>query len=321
MTEARVSWTDVEHYLAHRLATSYRLSPTGAPLISYEVEDGRRLCLYVQLGATESPAKPTHEQVRVDEVRRAGLRMARLTTPLHGVERDFHDLLNAVAERMLVGGRSFERALVETLDAWEALLRRRRGLDARARTGLLGELATLGSVARELGWEEALRSWRGPFGEEHDFGLRDLDAEVKTTSSEEPRHTVHGLGQLTPTGSRPLWLVSLGVTRAGSGGVTLAQYVEHTRKRIQREAPGAGRRFEQALERTGWEEDHPDDERWRTRRASLALLVTPSFPHLGTDNLPTGMRGRIHDVRYDIDLSGLSSAQNAPAPLTDIRLP
>ncbi|MFF4766753.1 PD-(D/E)XK motif protein [Streptomyces sp. NPDC001255] len=321
MPENQVPWTNVEHYLANRLATSYRLSDAAAPLVSYEVEDGKRLCLYVELGPRESAAHPSHEQVRVEEIRHRGLRMARLSTSVPGVERDFHDLLNSVADRMLVHGRPFDRALVETLEAWESLLRRRRGLDPRERTGLLGELAALGSVARRLGWAEAVRCWHGPHREEHDFALPDLDVEVKTTTGEEPRHTVHGLGQLTPTGSRPLWLVSLGLTRAGSGGTTLTEYVEEVRARIGDEAPESSSLFERALRRTGWVEDRHDDERWRMRRAALALLVTPSFPRLGTDNLPPQVRQRVHDVRYEIDLSGLVAPQDVPAPLSAIRLP
>ncbi|MEU6443643.1 PD-(D/E)XK motif protein [Streptomyces sp. NPDC047046] len=321
MPEKQVPWTNVEYYLANRLATSYRLSDAEAPSVSYEVEDGERLCLYVELGPRESAVHPSHDQVKVEEIRHRGLRMARLSTSLPGVERDFHDLLNAVADRMLVHGRPFDRALVETLEAWESLLRRRRGLDPQERTGLLGELAALGSVAGRLGWAEAVRCWNGPHREEHDFALPDLDVEVKTTIGEEPRHTVHGLGQLTPTGSRPLWLVSLGLTRAGGAGTTLTEYVEEVRTRIGDEAPESSSLFERALRRTGWVEDRHDDERWRMRRAALALLVTPSFPRLGTDNLPPQARQRVHDVRYEIDLSGLVAPQDVPAPLSAIRLP
>ncbi|MGW1651214.1 PD-(D/E)XK motif protein [Streptomyces atratus] len=318
-----VPWSSVEHFLGASQATSYRLSaPAAHPEVSYVVGDGGRdIALYVELDRRSKPPISPLPLIRIDQIAERGMRMARIRTTQATLVRDFHDLLNAVADRIVTHDRTLDQAFGETVRSWSALLNRHRGLDTEKRIGLIGELTALSAIARSEGWQTAIESWKGPYGEEHDFGLPGFDAEVKTTSSEQARHTIHGLGQLTPTGDRPLWLVSLQVTRGGVDGRTLTDCVRSVRDQVTEQAPASLGRLDRQLAAVGWDPEHPDDERWHLRHAPIPLAVDEQLPHLDIASIPAQFRDRIRDVTYTLDVSGIAPSPKAPPVLADFLLP
>ncbi|MEU9090057.1 PD-(D/E)XK motif protein [Streptomyces sp. NPDC048428] len=322
MTDAPfVPWTSVEHFLGANQATTYRLSaPAAHPEVSYVVGDGHEIALHVELKSRHKPPKSPLPMILIDQIAERGMRMARIRTTQAALVRDFHDLLNAVADRVVTHGRTLEQAFGETVRAWSALLDQPRKLRVEKRIGLLGELSALSAVARAHDWYTALASWKGPDREEHDFGLPDFDFEVKTTASERRQHTIHGLGQLTPTGDRPLWLVSLQITRAGSGGHTLAHCVRAIRDQVIEHAPTSVDHLDRKLRASGWKSDEPDDERWQWRHSPLALVVDSELPRMDTDSVPAEFRHRLRDITYNLDVTGLAATPEPPSELTDFRL-
>lgn len=315
-------WTTVEHYLGKGLAASYRLSALDEPLVSYEITDGGRgIALHVELSGHHHAPRSPLAAVRIDRVLHTGRRMARVTTSEPELLRDFHDLVLAVADRIVMDGQGLERAFDETVHGWSALLGRPRGLSLVKRLGLHGELAVLVRTAETIGWRAALDSWVGPTGEEHDFAFASADLEVKTTASERRRHTIHGLGQLMETAGRPLWFASYRLTRGGAGGRTLADSVKAARAAAAAENIALGRRLDGLLEAAGWDADQPDDERW-TPRDSPLVLRAPDMPRLTMDDLPDGAVGRIDTVNYAVDVTGLSAGGRFTHPdLSDLALP
>lgn len=315
-------WTTVEHYLGQGLGASYRLSPADKPLVSYEIADGGRgIALHVELAGRHRLPRSPLPAVRIDQIAHAGRRMARFTTPGPDLLRDFHDLLLAVADRLVADGQSLEQAFDETVHGWSALLGRPRGMSLERRLGLHGELAVLGRLARDVGWRAALDAWVGPRGEEHDFALENADLEIKTTASELRRHTIHGLGQLSPTPGRPLWFASLRLTRGGNGGRTLRDSVKATRDAAAAENIALGRRVDRLLNAAGWDSEQPDDERW-TPRDSPLVLRADDMPRLTADDLPGNGDGRIDQVTYVVDVTGLPPADETPTiDLSDLALP
>ncbi|MFJ1746052.1 PD-(D/E)XK motif protein [Streptomyces sp. NPDC088116] len=318
-----VPWRSVEHYLGENQSTSYRLSaPSAHPEVSYVVGDGgHEIALHVELDRRHKPPNSPLPLVRIDQIAERGMRMARIRTTQAALVRDFHDLLNAVADRIVTHDRTLDQAFGETVRSWSALLNRPRGLGTEKRIGLIGELSALASIARTYGWSTALQSWKGSTNEEHDFGLPGCDVEVKTTSSEQRRHTIHGVGQLTPTADRPLWLASLQVTRGGTDGRTLTDCVRAVRDEVADQAPAHLDRLDGQLAAAAWDPEMPDDERWRLRSSPVALLVDSRLPRLGVESVPAQFRDRVRDVTYTLDVTGLTPSPEPPSALIDLRLP
>ncbi|MGA4849066.1 PD-(D/E)XK motif protein [Streptomyces sp. G5(2025)] len=317
-----VPWGQVEEYLGSGQATAFPLSRSGDhPQVSYVVEHGGRdIALHVGLGSRERPPQAALPTIRIDQLADRGSRFARIRTTQPSLIRDFHDFLCAVADRIVTHGRTLAQAYAETVRAWSALLNKPRALNLEKRLGLIGELAALRSLAGEYGWTTAVEAWTGPDGEEHDFGLPECDLEVKTTSSEQRRHTIHGLTQLDPAPGRPLWFASLQLTRGGAGGQTLGDCAEAIRHEVAEHAPAALTTLNRRLTAAGWSEGCADDERW-TPRAPLLVLDATTLPRIDLSVLPTETRERISSVQYTIDVTNLQPSPQPLPALADFRLP
>ncbi|MFE1909504.1 PD-(D/E)XK motif protein [Streptomyces gardneri] len=322
-TGSALAWSTVEHYLGEGLGTSYRLSSgDGHPVVSYEIgHGGRDIALFVELGRGQKLPHSPLPAVRIDQVAVGrGLRMARIRTTQMELMRDFHDLLLAIADRIVTKNRSLDRAFSETVDGWSSLLDRPRALSFERRIGLLGELSMLSRLADTYSWETAVEAWTGPYGEEHDFALLDFDIEVKTTAAERRRHVIHGIEQLQATPDRPLWFASLRLTRGGAGGRTLSESVHAVREAVADRAPAALARLDAALRSSGWSAEGADDERWTPRDDAL-VLAAESVPRLNSSLLAAATLERISAVRYETDVTGLTPTPGAPVNLAGLRLP
>ncbi|WP_129295597.1 PD-(D/E)XK motif protein [Streptomyces lydicus] len=324
--EAYTSWVDVEHYLHAGQSTSFPLRTARGPRVDYVVTDDRSIALHLELGPRQRLPRSPLPLVRIDEIAQNGIRMARLRLTQERLLRDFHDLLNAVADRVVAHDRTPDQAFNETVRAWSALLERPRTLDANRRIGLMGELAVLNSLGSQHGWETAVDAWTGSFATEHDFGLLDHDIEVKTTSSARRLHTIHGLGQLAPVEGRPLWLVSFQIVRGGAHGRTLSECVAAVRNRVSQAAPATVARLDVRLAARGWCSDATDDERWTMRPTPLVLPVDEDLPRLTPAllaALPQEARECVDDVTYRIDLTHKApvTSPEPPAALRAFRLP
>ncbi|WP_128428742.1 PD-(D/E)XK motif protein [Streptomyces cyaneus] len=323
MTERpHVPWTEVEYFLGKGQATTFPLSPRSVhPQVSYVVgHGGRDIALHVELDRRHRPPRSSLPTIRIDQIADRGMRLARISTTQVTLMRDFHDLLTAVADRIVTHGRTLDQAFEETVRAWSALLSRPRGLSTQKRLGLMGELATMHCIAGKQGWQTAVEAWTGPEAEEHDFGLPGYDLEVKTTASERRRHTIHGIGQLDPAPERPLWFVSVQLTRGGANGRTLSECVRAVRAAVGEHAPASLNHLERQLAASGWAEDSSDDERW-TPRSDPILLDSSALPRLDASALSDFAWERITDVQYTIDITGLQPTLEPPSVLTDFRLP
>lgn len=229
--------------------------------------------------------------------------------------RDAYPMLCSMADRVQIDGLSPSAALRATLDRLAALLSTPDVLSKEREVGLFGELLTLSGLVAALGPDAAVQSWRGGQAEEHDFGLPDLDAEIKTTTSERRVHWIESLTQLVQTGARPLWLLSHQVTGAGAGaGHSLPDLIDELRGRT---GTGAARdALEAGLSGAGWDDSYRDQigSRWVRRTASTAYLVADGFPRLTPAKLRQAgvLLDRIPDIRYRVDLSGLATPADTP---------
>jgi hypothetical protein len=288
----------------------------GTPrLLLFIDPDGDRLGL---LGPAMS-GTPVHsglEHLTVRTVHHGQRRMTEIAVTDPALFIDGYLLLCGIADRVQLDRQPITAALAETVRRLGHLLIPENRLPRDVEIGLLGELCMLLGTVAVHGPGTGLDAWRGARAEEHDFGLADIDIEVKTTSSERRAHWISALTQLLPTGARALWLVSFQITEAGTGGRTIGDLITRVRERFPGDTDQD--RLEKSLYTAGWRDRYSDTsrQRWRLRTPPAAYIVDDGFPRLtpaqltaaGVDN------ARITDIRYRIDLTG-RPADPAPAAL------
>ncbi|WP_064953096.1 PD-(D/E)XK motif protein [Mycobacterium colombiense] len=237
----------------------------------------------------------------------AGIVWHRLDVAYEDNLGEVYPVLCTVLDRVQLKGESFTDAVLSVLVGLGEILEGRGGLSREQQVGLFGELLVLLSLAAYLGTEGAVKAWRGPDREEHDFGMPDSDLEVKTTTFEERSHWINSLAQLHPSPGRALRLLSIQVTTAGAeAGMSLAEIVQTARAR-----PGMPTaELNRTLESAGYYDRHADlyKSRWRLRSVPIFYLIDGQFPALTTERLFANVpqAERITDVRYRIRLEGLT---------------
>lgn len=228
---------------------------------------------------------------------------------------DAYPLLLAIADRIQKLGAEFAAATRAALDAFRELLAAERGLSEEAEIGLFGELLILQHLLKTTESQTALGAWRGHCLEEHDFGLPELDLEVKTTTNETRLHWINSLTQLRPTLARPLHLASIQLTGAGANGLTLADIVARTVTRTPELLRGTLRI---KLSEAGWREDavSPHARKFRLRTKPQFYEVAGDFPTLTPEKLAAAnASGAIVQLRYMLDLSNVTASAHVPALL------
>ena len=223
-----------------------------------------------------------------------------------GAHFEAYSLLAAVVDD-LTRGRPFAAATARSVDTYRDLLERRSRLSEQKTVGLLGELLLLEHLAGPMGMAAASEAWLGPQSEEHDFVLSDVDAEVKTTLSERRSHLIGSETQLQSSPGRPLWLVSVQLTRAGAavGGFGLPEVIDRVRAAL---VTGAHDVASYLLSR-GWRDADSELYReryvWRSRPA--AYLVDERFPAVTRPRLDSVIPrpDLVGQVSYRVDVTSL----------------
>lgn len=290
-----------ETFAGHLRHTALMDPPVpGEPRLVLFTFPGDRVGLRGPARPGERPAPTGLEHVTVRTVHHGGRRMIELVsrtpvcsstpTPCSGPsptgQLNHQPMTSAVRDTLRQLGRLLQP---------EATLRR------STETGMLGELCLFAGVAVTAGPAVASQAWRGALSEEHDFGFPGYDVEVKTTTYEQRRHTIESLTQLVPTGTRPLWLVSVQVTVAGHDGATLPELIGRSRALL---SAGADRiRFHDLLHAAGWADRHTTScgTRWRLRTPPATFIVDAGFPRI----TPAMLQAQTDLARVtDVDLTG-----------------
>ncbi|RZU51205.1 putative PD-(D/E)XK family protein DUF4420 [Krasilnikovia cinnamomea] len=303
-------------YLATGLLLEHPIEGDPRVVLFFD-PDNRRIGLRAPARSNETPGNTGLEHLSMSVVHHDGHRMIEIAVDEPRLFADAYPVLCGIADRTQLDHMPVSRALHETLRHLGHLIKAEQTLTREVETGLLGELSLLAGLVATTTPEAALQAWRGGT-EEHDFGLPHLDVEVKTTTSENRCHRISSLTQLQPTTHRPLWLLSLQLTKAGSGGITVAEMV--TRVRGLLTTVPLRDEFDVRLQAAGWRHRYADDtlQHWRLRSDPALFQVTAGFPRLTAAMLTAAGAdlNSVSDVRYRIDLTGRSPDQ-PPGPLHD----
>lgn len=275
----------------------------------------QRVAIRVPWSVGELPDLTSYRHFFAETTVRDGARWGEFGATGNDVLLDAYPVICAVADRVQQEGKPFAIAVREVLETYHELLRGIGRLSDQEEVGLFGELWVLDRLIDGLGEAVAVGAWRGAVAEEHDFGLPDDDVEVKTTMSETRRHWVGTATQLEPTVGRPLWLMSLQVTTAGVGGLSLPELIASLRLRI---VDGAVRAvLEDRLGLVRWRDDQAAlyGRRFRLRTDPAVFRIDDDFPAVTPSKLAAAGIAvqRVAAVSYLIDLSGLQPDNPPPA--------
>lgn len=244
------------------------------------------------------------QRVEVETVHIDGEPWFRLTVDARDIPHEAYELAVGIVLAMNRGA-TFAHATDSALANLRAVLAGRSRLSAEVQTGLLGELLVVRALLRNHGEDRVLEWWLGPEAEQHDFAFEYYDTEVKTTTSETRQHMIHGLGQLLPNPGRPLWLLSIQVTRGeGPQAVSLSGLIGEIGGRL------AARReqFHGHLKELGWRYEDSDlyQRRYIPRSAPMAYEVDDAFPALTQPRLSAAVPSHhlVSGVSYRVDVTG-----------------
>lgn len=235
-----------------------------------------------------------------------------------GLHYEAYSLLASIVDALRTGS-SFSDATSSAMISFRDLLSGRSRLSRESEEGLVGELFVLRHLV-EVGRErEALTAWLGPGREEHDFIFSDFDLEVKTTSLERRSHVISSANQLLPSPGRPLWLMSIQLTRAGASkaSFSLAALVGELRALITNGRDD----FLTRIGSLGWRD--MDSELYTTRyilrSTPAAYRVDETFPAVTRPrlNAVVPQPELVGSISYRVDVSSLRS-EVPPEPLSGI---
>lgn len=247
---------------------------------------------------------------------RDGNEWARITVDARSMYTEAYGLMLSIVQAMH-GGATFAAATSAAMMNMKALLAARPRISEEKQVGLVGELLLFRALLDAYDEYNVIDWWLGPLAEERDYAFPAFDAEVKTTLGETRTHVIHGVGQLESSPGRPLWLVSIQITRAGgdSNGITLPRLIQAIRERLT----STRDRFVTYLAAVGWEDDdaaiYPTTYILRTTPA--AYLVDDDFPALTPSRLHAVVphSDLVSAVTYRVDVSS-RSAGDPGEPLT-----
>lgn len=299
----------------------HRLIVRSAPgLHVFTDSSGSRIGARFELTA-DAPAAPESkfEQIVVNDVTTDGRRWLEISTSVPQLYESFYRLITQITTAV-VSGTVPHVALEQAVGLWDSLVEEISLLSEERQAGLFGELLLLERLVLN-GTSDAVTSWVGPNRQPHDFRVGALEFEVKTTSGAKRLHTINGLGQLQPSIGCTLYLISMQLTDAGTGGRSLPELADGLKAAM----PGADvKQYEQRLQASGYAPRHaPHYTRRRRLRSEMAMiLVEDGVPRLTAESLaalpPSFASQRIGAVTYVIDVSGLGVTDGSEQFLTII---
>lgn len=254
--------------------------------------------------ATDRPVVPDTKSIGVQLVARGLLVDGELRqfVDLACLDASLNSLFTAVALEALTAAADTSDPDVRAaavLDRWRDLFKSQpaAGISQSERMGLFGELSLLEELVRRS--PGAIKTWGGPSKARHDFVSDQLDIEVKATIERQATSIqIHGLEQLSSSGTERLSLFVYVVERVPAGGDRLADIVDRILK-AGVEPPALYDKLNAVS--IGPADLDRDDVRLRTT-ARRAYIVGADFPRLTADAMVTWPVAGIVAVQYVVDL-------------------
>lgn len=296
---------------------------SGIPCV-YALSESPKVQVFTDAGAArlgfrielvdpaEKPAPSPLQEISISEVSVGGKRHLEVFTNSRALYPNFY-YLTADTLADFAGGAKALNALAASVARWEALLGQVPVLSDERQAGLFGELWFLDQLRKHHG-DSAVTSWTGPTRQAHDFRVGNSEFEVKTTSATKRVHTINGVSQLEPSPGCSLYLISIQVADAGSGGKTLPDQVGEILGALATEPARVA--FVELLEKAGYRSKDAAlyPKRRRLRSEVAAIHVIDGVPRLTSGaiaSIPAAYSPNlVGNVIYNIDVSGMGITQS-----------
>ena len=208
--------------------------------------------------------------------------------------------------------------IVGRIQKWQEMLRRRREsvLSRSEILGLFGELAFLvDNLPLSIGIADAVKSWRGGYGDEQDFAIGNVIIETKSQlSTSDAALKISSENQLdTQSGEILIRHATFSAGVAGLPGSRTLNEIANEAKALARSSSDQSLEdLEDGLIAWGYSErDEYDEESWTPIRARN-YEVADNFPAITSQTVAPG----ITRVRYQIAISACSEFERSEEWLT-----
>jgi hypothetical protein len=224
-------------------------------------------------------------------------------------EARFTDVFTSLSEDLarhlepIQGDVEIVSALVGRLQRWQKFLQRSPdGLGEDAQRGLFGELWFMRHYLIDgVGALEAVRAWKGPEQAIHDYQLRNLSVEIKTTiAKQHTKFLVSSERQLDSSSVPRLVVFQVAVEAVRSATMTLPALISDVRSALSQNAE-ARDLLEDLLLDAGYLDRHEQfyENVAYALRSHHAFHVRDGFPRLTETALPPG----VGDLAYSVVIS------------------
>ncbi len=225
-------------------------------------------------------------------------------------DKRYRDLFGALADDVAgaVASAATEsigvKQLLGRLHTWERFVSRfgPGWLSNEQQVGLFAELVFLTTeVIPALAAASAVRAWRGPYREAHDYHFRAAAVEVKATTVRNPTSfQVSNLDQLDPATLETLLIYHVTIEVDSPTGNTLPEMVEQVRRALGTTDPAAVNDFDSSLMEVGYLDAHIEFYGRRFRVAEVRWLhVAGGFPCLTSVSVPIGIASASYSVSLE----------------------
>lgn len=281
----------LEKYFRSGAVTAHLISESPEAIVRIDGTGQKISLLTPHTGMVQNTAELKRVSTGLETLN--GREWARITVDARNMYTEAYGLMLSIVQAMR-GGATFAAATTAAMTNMKALLAAKPQISEQKQIGLVGELLLFRALLNTFDEDSVIDWWLGPLAEERDFAFPAFDVEVKTTTGESRTHVINGAGQLEPSPGRPLWLVSIQITRAGGdpNGFTLPGLIHELRERLAT----TRERFVAYLAFENWEDDDA-----AMYPKSYILRTTPAA-YLVDDDFPAVTPSRLHSVVPHSDL-------------------
>jgi hypothetical protein len=322
-----LTWEEFQNHLTEETPFNYGLTNSGSIYLrTNPKEGGVILDLHLESHETE-PDLSTYEEIQSILIHEHGNRELRISVFNDSIYREFLGFCQSVANHATSKNLSPIAALLLTLKNFPLLFDTKRVISNNIVIGLFGELWVLSMLLDEIG-PSAVDSWTGPEKQAHDFRRDHWEIEVKTTTSEQRKHSISSLDQLSASQDKDLFLISVQITSsAGRGSHSVFDLINACRSKLGNPAFLAefDRKVDSIIPRELQNSSQKLKLKYSLRSPSLIIKVDKSFPKITTMDLlqylSADEMSRIRVVTYEIEVGGMGTELIGKSVLDELKTP